>query len=213
MDTFGSLPELVCGHSHSDTEWKPRDLPDGSALCLLWLEPLGSSAWLCCASHPAYASYMLTLDSGVFCEWAMPAVAALLGLRIPFHGPVRVHVRDVSSRESGGPPDVIFPAVCKPQHGNAHFELDGMFFHTRLSSGICSTCVTMLHMASLPVWPIVALHVIAQLLSFVAGMHSQVSFIAHSPEVRLPRVGRVGRVTLSTMVWLRIPDSQCHKQR
>ena len=114
----------------------------------------------------------------MFREWATPAVAGFLGLRITSHYPVRVHVRDVWSRESDIPPMssmsgmVIFPNVCKLQHGNAHVKLDGMFLHTRLSSGICSTSTTMLHMTSLPVWRIADLHVIAQQLSFVTGMHS-----------------------------------------
>ena len=122
----------MCGHLHSDTEWKPRDLPDGSrwllggrrpntqpicALCLLLLAAIGqlSVALLCFAFSVCLLLQMtgdwrplFTLDSRVFREWATPAVAGFLGLRITSHCPVCVHVRDVWSRESDIPSDVIY---------------------------------------------------------------------------------------------------------
>ena len=139
LDTFASLPDLVCGHVHSATEWQPQILEDGSrwfpskeeaeytahlcfvlvVACSHWAAQRGFAVLRIQRMPPMQTTgdwrHLMHLDPRVFREWALPAVAAFLGLSISADGPIRVQASDVWTKQDGLAPDAIYI-------GHGHFS-------------------------------------------------------------------------------------------
>ena len=236
LDTFASLPDLVCGHVHSATEWQPQLLEDGSrwfpskeeaeytahlcfvlvVACSHWAAQRGFAVLRIQRMPPMQTTgdwrHLLNLDPRVFREWALPAVAAFLGLSISDDGPIRVHASDVWTKQDGLAPDAIYIGHGHFSHRLAATDWECPFRVGRDGSPHEVVLQYLQHLNE---------HVTADQIASLAHLRlacdcppaefchgdALVGYYhsLHSPSVRSPRVGRVGRLLLGVMVGLRIP--------
>eukprot|EP00438_Fugacium_kawagutii_P003196 Skav218041 [mRNA] locus=scaffold214:640892:642988:+ [translate_table: standard] len=133
------LPNLVCGHVHSQDEWKPELQANGRyyypskeeaeytahlcftivAACSHWAVSKGLAVHKITRLPPMQTAGdwrpLLSLDSEVFRKQAMPASAAFLGLTVLVDAPKRVQVHSCWTPQSGLPVDTIYI-------GHGHFS-------------------------------------------------------------------------------------------
>ena len=156
--------------------------------------------------------HLLSLDPRVFREWALPAVAAFLGLSISEDGPIRVHASDVWTKQDGLAPNAIYIGHGHFSHRLAATDWECPFRVGRDGSPHEVVLQYLQHLNE---------HVTADQIASLANLRlacdcppaefchgdALVGYYhsLHSPSVRSPRVGRVGRLLLGVMVGLRIP--------
>ena len=226
----------MCGHVHSATEWQPQILEDGSrwfpskeeaeytahlcfvlvVACSHWAAQRGFAVLRIQRMPPMQTTgdwrHLLSLDPRVFREWALPAVAAFLGLSISEDGPIRVHASDVWTKQDGLAPNAIYIGHGHFSHRLAATDWECPFRVGRDGSPHEVVLQYLQHLNE---------HVTADQIASLANLRlacdcppaefchgdALVGYYhsLHSPSVRSPRVGRVGRLLLGVMVGLRIP--------